>query len=1036
LATRRFEHKGKSYPVSQNNIEEILEILTNIPLNEGLLHANQKLYDHLFSGITVTEFIDGKKTSKTIAVIDWKNIEKNHFCYTEEFAVRRGGTMSHRIPDIVCFVNGLPWVIIEAKRPDGHKTPTVEEGISQMLRNQQSDEIPQLFIYAQLLLSISHTEGRYGTVETPAKFWLQWREEDFTIDTMKKIKNAKLSPAVMTPLFSYRNPAIKDWYSHLIAQGDLAVAGQDKLIISLLTQKRLLEITKLFILFDKKNGKIVARYPQFFGIQRLIERLTTFDKNGARQGGVIWHTTGSGKSYTMIFLSKVLLVHPALQECRLIVITDRTDLETQLSGNFIASGELESKRDSEAAMATSGKRLAEQIGEGTEPLIFSLIQKFNTATKLPKCHNASPNLIVLVDEGHRSQGGENHARMRNALPHAAFIAFTGTPLLKNDKTTEQFGPIVHAYTMQRAEEDGAVTPLLYEERVPELDINDRAIDLWFERITEGLTEKQKSDLKKKYATKGAINNADDRIHLIALDIANHFVKYFNHTGLKAQLACESKVAAIKYKKYLDETELFESALVMSPPDTREGNSSVDESTLPAVTKWWKDNVGTQDEKTYTKNVITRFKNDPDLKMLIVVDKLLTGFDEPKNTVLYMDKPLKNHDLIQAIARVNRLHDEKDKGFLIDYRGILKELDTTIAAYQDLATKTQSGYAIEDIQGMYHSISSEYKRLPMLYDALWAIFKDIKSTGDFEQLRQVLLPDMKEIEGEWVDLNLKRREDFYEALSHFSACLAVALRSASFYQDTLFTEMDRKKYKETARELSNLKRRVQEDLGEKIEYKKYETGIEQLLDKHIIGLEVHSPEVRYAVSEMGQQKPEEWNAEKTRNQTAIIEARVTKTIEQSLQDDPYAYASFSTMLRKVLEETKSLFEHPLKAYRMMEDFEQQVNTRRVEDIPDCFNGNYRAQAYYGIFKQTLPDLFEWMEDETQEAWIKLCFNIDEVIKTVIAENSLNAQNIEASTRKKLLPIFFKLGQEKDFDFDMAKTLTEKFIQVLRVQLDRL
>src|SRR5690606_6947015 len=286
--------------------------------------------------------------------------------------------------------------------------------------------------------------------------------------------------------------------------------------------------------------------------------------------------------------------------------------------------------------------------------------------------------------------------------------------LKDDKTTNKFGPIVHAYTMQRAVEDQAVTPLLYEERIPDLDVNERAIDSWFERITEGLAEEQKADLKRKFAKKGQVYSADDRIHLIAQDIASHFDKNIDE-GLKGQLACDSKASAIKYKKYLDEAGLFESAVVMSSPDTREGNTEVDETTMPEVAKWWKENVGSQDEQTYTKTIVDRFadENDP-LKVLIVVDKLLTGFDEPKNAVLYIDKPLKEHSLIQAIARVNRLHPKKKFGLLIDYRGILAELDTTIQKYQDLASRTQGGYDINDIAGLYSQMSTEYKRLPQLY----------------------------------------------------------------------------------------------------------------------------------------------------------------------------------------------------------------------------------------------------------------------------------------------------------------------------------
>ncbi len=676
----------------------------------------------------------------------------------------------------------------------------------------------------------------------------------------------------------------------------------------------------------------------------------------------------------MVFLSKALILHDSLKQCRLLVVTDRVDLESQLSKTFASSGELAGKKDKEAAMATSGKRLAEQIGKGSERIIFSLIQKFNSATKLPECINKSPDLIVLIDEGHRSQGGENHIRMKQALPNAAFVAFTGTPLLKDDKTTNKFGPIVHAYTMQRAVEDKTVTPLLYEERIPDLEVNERAIDSWFERITQGLNEQQQADLKRKFARKGEIYSAEDRIKLIAFDIASHFSNHIVE-GLKGQLACDSKASAVLYKKYLDEAGLFESAVVMSPPDSREGNTEVDESTTPLVTQWWKENVGTQDEQVYSKALIERFadENDP-LKLLVVVDKLLTGFDEPKNTVLYIDKPLKEHNLIQAIARVNRLHPKKQFGLLIDYRGILSELDTTIGKYQDLASRTQGGYDVDDLKGLYNQMGTEYKRLPQLYQALWGIFAWVKNKQDIEQLRQVLVPKMEELDGELVDVHLKVREDFYEALTAFASCLKVALQSASFFEDSAFSEADRRHYKETVKQLSSLRQLVQQDAGEKVDYDEYAEQVKKLLDKHVVGVEVKEPGGVYEVGKMGQQQPEEWNENKTRNETDIIKTRVTRMIEQELRDDPYAQEAFSKLLRQAIEEAEKLFEHPLKQYMLFREFEEQVQERRLSDIPDAFAGHRHAQAYFGVFKKVLPEVFAITDSQVQEKWIKLAFEI--------------------------------------------------------------
>lgn len=1043
LSKRRFNFAGQDHALSEGAIDNIISEICSPALNEGLLTANEKLYNHFLYGISVTEFVNGKKVSPTISIFDWNRVENNSFYFTEEYSVTRTGgagssLQDKRRPDIVCFVNGIPLVVIEAKRPDGNakKGPTIDEGISQSIRNQRHDEIPHLFAYSQLLLSINGSEGRYGTCGTPAKFWAAWREEDIDDIQMLAFKNKPLDSENKDLLFGHRSPADREWFEQWVGGGELAVTGQDQVLISLLSPARLLEVIRFFTLFDKKAGKIVARYQQVFGIKRLIDRINNKNDKGGREGGVIWHTTGSGKSFTMVFLSKALILHQSLKQCRIVVVTDRVDLEDQLSKTFASGGELAGKKDREAAMATSGKRLAEQIGKGNERIIFSLIQKFNTATKLPECHNPSSEIIVLIDEGHRSQGGESNVRMRQALPNAAFVAFTGTPLLKEDRTINKFGPIVHAYTMQRAVEDETVTPLLYEERIPDLDVNERAIDSWFERITEGLTDQQKTDLKKKFAKKGQVYSADDRIRLIALDIANHFIKNIDD-GLKGQLACDSKLSAIKYKEYLDETGLFETAVVMSPPDTREGNTDIDESSMPEVAKWWKENVGNEDEQTYTKSVIERFGSEKEngkdsLRMLIVVDKLLTGFDEPKNTVLYIDKPLKEHNLIQAIARVNRLHPSKKFGLLIDYRGILAELDTTIQKYQDLASRTQGGYDINDIEGLYNAMSSEYRRLPSLYKALWAIFEGVKNKSDIEQLRQVLVPKMQDRDGELVDVNLKVREDFYEALSEFSSCLQVALQSASFFEDTSFTEEDRKTYKETVKQFSSLRQLVKQDSGEAISYDEYAQQVKKLMDKHVVGVEVREPEGVYEVGKMGQKEdPEHWSDDKTRNETDIIKTRVTRMIEQELQDDPYAQDAFSKLLRKAIEEAEQLFDHPLKQYMLFQEFEEKVKERKLDEIPDAFDGNKHAQAYFGVFKKALPEALSKIDENGAEKWVQLAFTIDEIVDTAVAENSINTQNIEADIRKKVLPLAFKECKSEGAGMDQAKAIVELIVQITRV-----
>ena len=1037
LAKQTFMFEGAPHHLSDSAIDKIMHEL-NPAMNLGLQLANEKLYNAMLYGVTVTEFIDGKKTAQTISLIDWNNIDNNSFHVTEEFVVQNSEGTNSRKPDIVCFVNGLPLAVIEAKRPDSSREgqSTNAQAVSQHIRNQKPKEIPHLFAYSQLLLAVNGNDGLYATCGTPEKFWAKWVEEEIQEPEFNRLKNQTLSNDQINILFDHRPASAKRDYLSLINAGDLVVTDQDRLIISLLQPERLLEIMRLFTLFDKKAGKIVARYQQVFGIKALIERISTFDEKGSREGGVIWHTTGSGKSFTMVFFSKALIWLEELAKCRVIVVTDRVDLETQLSKTF-ASGGVLSDRDKTDAMATSGRRLAQQIGHGNERVIFSIINKFGSAVKYDECYNDSPNIIVMVDEGHRSQNGENNIRMAQALPNAAFIAFTGTPLLKDDKTENKFGSIIHSYTMQQAVKDKTVTPLLYEERIPELNTNDQAIDAWFDRITQKLTYDQKTDLKRKFSQKGQIYQVEGRIELIAHDISDHF-QNFKQQHLKGQLACDSKASAIRYKMALDKIGKVTSVVAMSPPDTREGHDTVDGESKDIVQNWWQANVANQysgDEKAYTKAIIEAFSQDNGPDIMIVVDKLLTGFDEPKNTVLYIDKPLKQHNLIQAIARVNRLHEKKRFGYLIDYRGILKELDITIEKYQDLAERTQGGFDIEDLKGLYNAMDTEYKQLPRLHSELWAIFSSVKNKQDGQALRQVLAPKMQEIDGRVVDTRLKERDDFYAALTAFSNAMKIALQSASFFEDTSF-DNKRDRYKQDLKAFINLRKQVREDADETIDYDEYEADIRSLLDKHIAGLEVREAKGAYLVGNLGKDvKPEALSDDEARNQTDKITGRVTKMIEQDLADDPYAQEYFSKLLKQAIADAKAMFDAPVKQYMMFADFEQAVKDRDVADMPNAFiddSGklNKHAQAYFGLFKHLFEADFLVDKELDNDKLVAYAFEIDKIVKTAVAEYSINPAEIENAISVKLLPMLFM-----DLGIDKAQQLIEEVLKITRLGLSR-
>jgi Type I site-specific restriction-modification system, R (restriction) subunit and related helicases len=417
----------------------------------------------------------------------------------------------------------------------------------------------------------------------------------------------------------------------------------------------------------------------------------------------------------------------------------------------------------------------------------------------------------------------------------------------------------------------------------------------------------------------------------------------------------------------------------------------------------------------------------------VVDKLLTGFDEPRNTVLYIDKPLKGHNLIQAVARVNRLHDAKRYGVLVDYRGILKELDIAVRAYQDLEERTQGGFDLADIDGLYQAFSTEYKRLPALHDRLWSFFKSVANRKDTEQYRQILSPRfVTGVDGEEYDERQKLRDDFSAALTEFGLCLQTALSSRSFFEDQSFSEELIRRYKEDLRFFSSLRQIARVDAMETVDYSVYEEQIRKLVDKQVIGREVRDPPGVYLVHELGKtEHPEDWSEEKTRNETDLIKTRVRKTIEQDLADDPYAQKVFGELLRQAIAEAEAMFDHPLKQYALFREFEQKLEVRDTPGVPSVFGENRHAMAYYGALKLVLGNTtFASMDTAAAQEYIDLALAMDEVVHHAIAENSLSPQNIEAAVRKALLPKLFAL-----VGLDNAKAVVDQVIQIVRVGLSR-
>ena len=407
--------------------------------------------------------------------------------------------------------------------------------------------------------------------------------------------------------------------------------------------------------------------------------------------------------------------------------------------------------------------------------------------------------------------------MRQALPNACFIGFTGTPVMKKDKSTiDRFGGLIDAYTLEQAVQDKAVVPLLYEGRHVDQKVDAGALDDWFERLTARLSDEQKSDLKKKFSSSDQLNKAEQKVMRIAWDVSEHFRDNWHHTPYKAQLVAQDKTTALLYKHFLDEFGMVSSEVLISGPDDREGEEDVHEESKDEVKVFWKQMMAKYgSEKEYNRQIISAFKQAEEPEIIIVVDKLLTGFDAPRNTVLYLTRQLKSHSLLQAIARVNRLFDGKDFGYIIDYRGVLQNLDEAFDLYGQLAEFEREG--IDDLASAITDVSAESHKLRQRYSDLWDLFKTIQNRQDEEEYEQLL-----------ADEGLRDR--FYERLSAFSRTLADALSSAGFLDAT--PEKKIAVYKADLRFFMRLRSSVSRRYAEVVDFKEYEPRIQKLVNQYV------------------------------------------------------------------------------------------------------------------------------------------------------------------------------------------------------------
>ncbi|MDA8137896.1 MAG: HsdR family type I site-specific deoxyribonuclease [Desulfobacteraceae bacterium] len=1003
----RIQHKGREFLFSEENIQSAIQKLKSVKY-DGLLRTNEGVYDLITLGTAMEQAIEGDSKSFNLHFIDWRNPERNVFHVTAEFPVERSRSIETARPDIVLFVNGIPLAVIECKSPK----VTIEQAVSQSIRNQSDEYIPKLFVYVQLVLALNKNDARFATAGSAAKFWGVWKELRDRDKEVARAISVALNEEQKAALFSDDFKVARDFFDAQADAGDRMVTPQDAALYSLCRPQRLLEMVYRFTVFE--NGiKKIARYQQYFVIKSTIERIKQFDGQGRRKGGIIWHTQGSGKSLTMVMLARSLALDPEIRNPRLVLVTDRDDLDKQLGNTFAACGLAPSR-------ATSGRNLLELVAEHKAAIVTTLIHKFDKAMNVKKYQDDSPDIFMLIDESHRTNFGSFSARMRQMFPNACYLGFTGTPLLKKEKNNfRKFGGLIEPhYSIKQAVADEAVVPLLYEGRHVEMTQNKAAIDLWFERHTQGLSPKQQADLKRKYARAEMLNKAEQVIYMRAFDISEHFRSAWQGTGFKAQLVAPNKASALKYREHLAEIGLVTSEVVISPPDMRESYEETDDEPTDEVVKFWQKMMkryGSEEE--YVKQIINQFKYGTDPEILIVVSKLLTGFDAPRNVVIYLCKELREHTLLQAIARVNRLFEAKEFGYVIDHVGLLGELDKALTMYSAF-----EGFDEQDLAGTLISVNAQVQRLPQCYSDLWDIFKTVKNSYD-EEAYEVLLADDA------------LREVFYQRLAEYSKTLAIALSTENFVMQT--DEQTLKRYKADLTRFQNLKAAVKMRYAEVIDYRDYEPKIKKLLDTHIRADEVvqlNAPVNIFDERMFGQVKEEQGVYKTTAAKADAIAHATKRVITEKMDEDPAFYEKFSKLIQQAIDDFRARRLTDLAYLERVIEIRDKVVRRQHDDIPDMLAGNEDAAAYYGVIKPffephaSKPEALERVGAETAMAFEDV---LQQHWKVLFWEDT-DAQNKVIDIFEDYLYDEVKSGQGVALTLAQIDELIERAMQVARAR----
>ena len=954
--------------LSDDNLKKAVRAITTVPAT-SLIEANEKVYTSIVHGISLEQDIgDGQgKKGHDVYFMDFERVEKNEFLVTRQFRV--SGPKENIKCDVVVFINGIPLVLIECKSPTIHEP--IDKAIEELFRYQELKDdykdrgAPKLFETLQILIATCGQSAKFATVCTPFRHYLEWKVPySISLDELYEKYTAKLFGKPPTP--------------------------QDVLIYGLLEPSNLLDIVRNFIAFEIEGGKTIkkiARYQQYIAVNNAVERIQKA-RDPRKRGGVVWHTQGSGKSLSMLWLAVKLRRCKAIENPSLIIVTDRIDLDNQIVGTFRRCG------FPNPVQAKSVSDLRDLIQHGTGQTVMTTIQKFQELSdEVHPILSEVENIFVMVDEAHRTQYKNLAANMRQALPNACFLGFTGTPIDKKDRSTIQtFGPYIHTYSIEQAVQDGATVPIYYESRLPDVHVQGENLDTLFERYFQDYSENEREEIKRKYATEEIIGLASSRIETICLDIIDHYEKFIMPNGFKAQIVTPSRESAVMFKETLNRLNAPPSAVLIS-------GSNNDPQRLKKYHK-------TQAEE---KEIIRSFKEDPvdKLAIIVVCDKLLTGFDAPVEQVMYIDSPLKEHTLLQAIARVNRTADKKDYGLVIDYWGISKDLQEALDVFQ-----------LKDIVGALIPKTDELPRLEARHRAVMRFF-DRVDRSDLEACIKILEPE---------DI----RADFDLAFRRFSQSMDMVLPdpAALRYSGDLkwlgkMRNAAKARFRDSSLDLSSCGAKVRQLIEEHIRT----DGIQKLLEP----VSIFSKKFDEIVAMLT--TPEAKASE--------IEHAIRYEIHVHLEEDPVFYQSLKERLEKIIEDRKKERINAAEELKRLNALVEETRNigKTAQDlgfseteyalykilINDKVKPGKEEDKYKGQVNREPSPVYEVGEDTHKE----LSHSVIESLEKLAVIDWVHKDDVQREMRRQIKGIL----RTKGYQFEEVEILAAKIMDLAKVRLGK-